>query len=969
MVRTYIFGLLVILSCLLPPGIFAVPSVFYQFSLREGLPDNRIYQISEDSSGHIWLATAGGLVKLYGAFPEVFTVAEGLPRNDIRAVVHRPDGSAWIVSSGQLAIMSPAHSFSLATYPKLRDQRVFDAHLDAEGVLWCLGAEQLFAIISDENVQAWTFDELGLAPDSRMDHTWKTSGIAISSNQSQILLQPNGEASNLPGKSIPRGDSLLITLNGYAQTQISVFSRHIRFSLGGQQVSVPLTDEGNTQFSAAFRDHAGNLWLATNNSGALMLSHRYQVNIRAAFQLGSQYQHRIEGTVTAIARMNDDLLVAASDGRILRLDASEKTSWRLPDGQPAEDLIGHQDRWIARRGDRLYFGTPGSDNVLTTRVEGLSQIHEAGNRGIVLSAFSRFHYMLPWDQCDSLFRSDNPDQWLEQQTDWVQVGFSNQAIQTSSGAFAVALDEGITFPKQTGNQDLTMEYPFYQGEYTDLSLWAGETIVAGAGPDGIHIFEKGQKIFPADGQDPWTYGRVKRVITDATSGHIWVLTNLGLVRFDSLPQAGRPYTGYLISDHQGFPHTFVDGWVVMDERQTCILTSGRIYPLKAPLPQDLVDADIPLTVYCLMWPGSRCIPLWEGRRVIPRDSASMNLQLVVDHYQFIDNQRLEYRIQDEDWMPAPNGVISFFAMPSGEYALDARVKVGQHVLLQQNDILKWAVQPPFYQSWWFVFLSSIMLVALIWAGLNLYYGEHERRKLGALVNERTRSLDDSIKELERKNEDLEQFAYIASHDLKSPLRGMIGHLQLIQRRYAGQLNEQGNSSLVHAISEAKRLFAMVNDLLDFASVGSEKMDKKQISLQKLVESVKHSMIVEIKEKQAEIISNDLPVAEIVPSQWEALFRNLIENGIKFNESPRPVIRIEHKSTEGFWIFKVADNGIGIDPQYVKRAFELYGRLHPEYPGTGIGLAICKRVVERHGGSIWIESKIGEGSAFFFSLPK
>ena len=220
------------------------------------------------------------------------------------------------------------------------------------------------------------------------------------------------------------------------------------------------------------------------------------------------------------------------------------------------------------------------------------------------------------------------------------------------------------------------------------------------------------------------------------------------------------------------------------------------------------------------------------------------------------------------------------------------------------------------------------------------------------------------------NEELEQFAYISSHDLQEPLRMITSYLQLLQRRYQGNLDEKADKYIHFAIDGAARMQNLIIDLLEYSRVSTGNNELEIIDCEFILNQVLSDLKAVIKENNAIISHDPLPEVMADPTQMVQVFQNLILNGIKFHgeEAPKIHIAAEKKAIE--WVFSVQDNGIGIDPQYSERIFEIFKRLNSreKYPGTGIGLAICKRIVERHGGRIWVESELGKGSTFYFTLP-
>jgi light-regulated signal transduction histidine kinase (bacteriophytochrome) len=226
-------------------------------------------------------------------------------------------------------------------------------------------------------------------------------------------------------------------------------------------------------------------------------------------------------------------------------------------------------------------------------------------------------------------------------------------------------------------------------------------------------------------------------------------------------------------------------------------------------------------------------------------------------------------------------------------------------------------------------------------------------------------------ELARSNRDLDQFASAASHDLKEPLRKIRIHLGLLNEGYGSQLDEKAREYLDRALESAGRMQTLVNDLLTYARVGTPGKTLEPVNCQTAFEQALANLETLIREKAAVVnVQAPLPTVRGSLTELVQLFQNLIENGIKFQRAGQPLVRVAAERAEGDWIISVHDNGIGIDVSYADRIFVIFQRLHnqKEYPGTGIGLAICKKVVERHGGRIWVESEPGKGATFRFTLP-
>ena len=224
-------------------------------------------------------------------------------------------------------------------------------------------------------------------------------------------------------------------------------------------------------------------------------------------------------------------------------------------------------------------------------------------------------------------------------------------------------------------------------------------------------------------------------------------------------------------------------------------------------------------------------------------------------------------------------------------------------------------------------------------------------------------------ELLRSNKDLEYFAYVASHDLQEPLRSVTSFTQLLEKQYGDKLDEKAHEYIRFAVDGARRMYDLLNGLLEFSRISIKEKLFSKTDMNQIVDYVIKNLSLFIDEKHVDIKSDKLPVINADMNQMVHLFQNLIVNAIKFNDSP-PEVSITSETGHTHYVFCVKDNGPGIEPQYHERIFQIFQRLNPtKNEGTGIGLAICKRIVERHGGNIWVESKPGKGSAFFFSIQK
>ena len=231
-------------------------------------------------------------------------------------------------------------------------------------------------------------------------------------------------------------------------------------------------------------------------------------------------------------------------------------------------------------------------------------------------------------------------------------------------------------------------------------------------------------------------------------------------------------------------------------------------------------------------------------------------------------------------------------------------------------------------------------------------------------------LERHAQELGRSNEELQQFAYVAAHQLQQPLRTVASYTQLLSRRYQGKLDSAADEFIDYAVDGASHMKTLLDDLLRYSQIGQLHLDFQATDCEVVLGRALATLRTTLEDTGGVVTHDPLPSVMAAGSQLGQVFQNLIGNALKYWSDQPPGVHVAARQIDGNWQFSIKDNGIGIDPQYADRIFTIFQRLHKreEYSGTGIGLAICKKIVERHGGQIWVESAVGKGSTFFFTIP-
>jgi len=343
---------------------------------------------------------------------------------------------------------------------------------------------------------------------------------------------------------------------------------------------------------------------------------------------------------------------------------------------------------------------------------------------------------------------------------------------------------------------------------------------------------------------------------------------------------------------------------------------------------------------------------------------------------------------DKEWNYVGNKrEANYTNLDPGKYVFRVKASNNDDIWNEEGTSIQITITPPFWETLVFrIFL--LIVIALCILGIIEYriYGiKKQKKKLESLVAERTQDLGTANQELEiqqqrllknadalkRSNEELEQFAYVASHDLQEPLRMVSSYVGLLQKRFQNKLDLDAEEFINFALDGTKRMSILIQDLLNFSRITTQTNPFESIDAEDILQAASDNLQITINETSTEVTHSPLPTIMVDQHQLIRLFQNLIGNAIKYNQN-QPKIHISSEKKDNQWLFAFKDNGIGIDPQYQDRIFGIFQRLHgrDEYSGTGIGLAVGKKIVERHGGEIWVESEgKGKGSLFKFTIHK
>ncbi|MFC1569862.1 two-component regulator propeller domain-containing protein, partial [bacterium] len=501
-------------------------------------------------------------------------------------------------------------------------------------------------------------------------------------------------------------------------------------------------------------------------------------------------------------------------------------------------------------------------------------------------------------------------------------------------------------------------------------------------------------------KDGLSNNNVQAILED-DHGNLWISTNHGLSKFNPQTETFQNYNksdglqsnefcpnacfksknGELVfGGIHGFNIFHPDSVRDNPYVPPVIITNFEIFNQPVPITEDH-----PSSILTKSITETDAITLSYRERVISFEFAALN-------FSSPKNNQYAYKLigfdaKDSEWnyTDASRRFVTYTNLNPGKYHFIVKGSNNDGIWNETGASIRMNISPPFWLTWWFRLFGLIFLTVLIYGVIEyrIYGIKKHREKLEALVEERTQNLKTANQELEAQkkqiqqhalalknsNEDLEQFAYIASHDLREPLRTVNAYVTLLAQHNEGKLDSESQKFIHSALKGTIRMHDLIVGLLNYSRITTQAQQFGKVNCQKIIEDITSGLHVMIDESKTKITFTSLPIVTADKSQLEQLFQNLIMNAITYSKN-KPIIHISAEKKTNHWQFAVKDNGIGIDHKYFKSIFGIFHRLHgrDEYSGTGIGLAICKRIVERHDGQIWVESMEGKGSTFYFTIP-
>ncbi len=893
----------------------------------DGLVSDNVRTLALDSAGGIWLGTLSGLSHVRGDSISNFTTANGLPANRIVSIVTDAAGQVWVATPGGLVrhekgrlVADAGDQFAAAPLTLLAPAGP-GLVIGVPGKLFQRSGGITTAIAEGSIPDGTVFGDAAVGRDGTIWTTTRTGALRIHEGRVDRITTTTGLLTDLVNRvMIDREDNVWFGTESGA-------SKHVTGPFRTYTVEEGLP----SPFVRALAvDAGGRMWMGTRDGVAVREGERFRVLPVPGIPDNRVFSLEREPTDGMLIGTRRGLVWYREDGRI--------QLYREPQGVPGEAVFSLlQD---------------GRGGVIIGTEKGLARWENGRITRLGAPEVSRSGVI-------SLARDSRGRIWLGR---------------VNGGAAVLDGDSVIVYGAAQGGSDQTI---WDMHEDSRKRMWVGTN------GDGVLRID-GDEVRRFTTRDGLASNFIWQVLTDSR-GDSWLFGNVGLDRIsdDRASDAAAPGNGLTGSrvTHFGRGNGLIElegtaGAALEDGEGNLWFGTGSGVVRYVPGMDIRVAVAPPIFIEAATLDGE-AIPLAEGGEVPHLSRGAIRIRFASPTFRDETAVRYRYRLigSSEKWSePIAERSITFAQLGPGRYRFEV-LAVDGALASETPATISFVIAPPLWQRWWFQLLGVLALAGCVslLPILRARTLERERRRLEQLVAVHTRELADKNLRLERSNGDLEYFAYIASHDLQEPLRKIQAFSDRVTTRYAERLDDQGRDYLGRMSSAAARMQLLIDALLGLSRISSKELTPERVELNALLPEVLSDLEIRIQSSGGRVEVGDLPATHGDPVQLRQLFQNLIGNALKFSrpgEAPLVVVSATRSDTGDMMEIRVQDNGVGFASEDAGRIFLPFQRLHgrAQYEGTGIGLTICQKIVERHGGTIRAESTPGTGTSFFITLP-
>ncbi len=987
---------------------------FRQITLDDGLPSMHIYDVLQDDQGYIWIATEAGLSRFDGYNFKNYSNRDGLPNVEVFYLTKDLEGRIWMTTIGEIAYIKEDSFYTIeqtkdeipigGRFLQLSDSTLLMASrekvftLQEDGQLEEIfstnrGKYQLSVTSMQKDDVAWLYNGIDLykIKDGRLEYTFQVEeetnlnyyvaesvdgSLVLNSNKGLLLFDPEKEALKVIDDEV-----FLVSRISYSEGHVWVTGPEIgviRYTLDEQHNVIDRYQSfTNSQVSDFLRDREGNYWISTMGNGLYFSPLGFDNAKVYTTQelLGSQlYSFFLDEETDKIwIGTRDNSLLEVQNGVVkkhaLPIFAGRKyNSVRTIHKLSEEEFLLGTDvglmRWKEGQTIRV---DPGAIKSVS--------IHPNGS---VLYTSAQAAYKTTIDRLLELGNSEYPLYYIEAKgVDVLLDSRSYEAFMDSKEQVWISnVSKGLIQIPRLGQKDTIFwndKSSIFETNIVDIrEMDDGIIAVASAGQGVILIAE--DQYFQITMENGLLSDVCNNLYTDGRK--VWVATNRGVVLIENILIRNNKLSYDLSSytESNGLISNEIN-WLEKKDSSLYLATPSGLMIVPE---QNLTVVEEPPRLIVNSIKINGVTQKKKANYLLNHDQNNLEIDLTGISYKSFGDIRFEYML--EGWNNSPkfstNGQINFTNLDAGKYVFKVKA-VGRGVADKDYKEIRFEIKPFFWHTWTAFFLRLFVLGIIILIVFRYASIGRDRRVLSKLVQEKTSELNQKVKDLakanqklKRSNKELEEFAHVVSHDLKTPLRSIGSFIQVLDRKLRGQIGKQEQTYMNFVVSGVQKMEEIIKDLLDMSTINAQSLDKSWIKVAKVLEDLEKEMVDTIRSKNAVIqYSDKLPEVYFNKTSIKQLFQNLIVNGIKYNESEQPIVEIGVEVEGTITMFFVKDNGIGIKEEYHGKIFNMFTRLHNDrkYDGTGIGLAICKKIVESNNGQIRLESEENKGTTFWFSL--
>lgn len=975
-------------------------------TVADGLPTLDIYDILQDTSGIIWIGTDVGIARYNGYEFNVLTTRDGLPNNDVISLKTDIFNRLWISSFGPISVLNN-EEVQLSDYnsDKVKDL-AFNLMPSAEGGMWINNQKSIEYLDSSLQQRSLPAQVSGVTS-GRISSIFPARADSVFiSNSKWLYLTYNQQLIDsllLPSEVFPieayaydqskecfylsNNDAIYVWLPGEEAIAVSsTYRENSKLEVINEQLFVLSSNLGlevfdieqnklflsqifnpSTYYNSFLVDEEGNLWLSTLGDGLFFYAQQ-TINVRQ-ISLPSAHQR-----VNKLISNRGQLILGTYSGRLYSYQPATDELIFLQESQSnykevldrIMDITSLPDSSLLVGKDSGLYWWKNDSLKLVNRSAAKSLF--ATPEGEILLNTAHFFVKFRIEDIPGLPAKDV--KLLSEYVDFFspERGYSS-TITKDGKIWSHSTEKGLTV-YQDGQATYLQEMDnVFKVHLNDILELADGTLVLASQGEGVILLKN---------NDFWIVDESKQLPSSIVNSihvieeDIWVATNKGVAKLTELNFEKREVNVKVYNKNDGFLSEDIADLTIWQDQLIMATDNGLMsFPLTASPTK--IKEPFPRISLQSVRAGGKVLELNRRTELFAQQN---NLEFNYQGLSFRSwgDIRYRYRLKgfEDEWKVTRSRQLNYHNLPAGEYELEVQAIDYQGIPSKRTANYSFLISPSLNERplFWVGILSCGLLL-LYWAFFS-YTNIRKRKELASLVREKTADLDQQLEELARSNEELEQFARAASHDLKSPLRNVASFVQLLGRRAKDRLNESEKEYITLAVQGVKKMEATIEDMLRVTRIDQQDEEKEELDF--------NEIIIEIKQANQSRITEESVVIQVVGTLPNMLFsrvnayqllQNLIINAITYRSEAAPIIEIGSEDAGAFWSFYVKDNGIGIAEEFHNQIFEIFQRLHndSDIPGTGIGLAICRKIVERSGGKITLTSTVGEGTTFFFTLPK